>query len=107
MSIQDFSEDIMGMMFSKLVHLQIEHVPKLIRFCSGQYIEFPSLEQLYMKYCPQMEAFISNGPLNNHIGVCNETEARGSKQNVDDYFLFDEKVIQLILFNFYQHLFFR
>ncbi|XP_044498459.1 uncharacterized protein LOC123220334 [Mangifera indica] len=51
-------EEREGIIFPCLECLVIKDLEKLTRFCSGNYIEFPSLKQLEIEQCPQFKAFI-------------------------------------------------
>ncbi|KAL6286198.1 hypothetical protein ACE6H2_010588 [Prunus campanulata] len=81
-------------MFCKLKHLQLQYLPSFTRFCSGHYIEFPSLELLHIEDCPKLGTFIFNAR-SESITIGKQTEERDSKENLETvipYFLFDEKV---------------
>ncbi|KAK3200231.1 hypothetical protein Dsin_023646 [Dipteronia sinensis] len=45
-------------LFPKLNRLKIENLEKLITLWPGYYIEFPSLKELTIQICPELEAFI-------------------------------------------------
>ncbi|RXH90649.1 hypothetical protein DVH24_035413 [Malus domestica] len=45
-------------MFDKLSRLELQHLPNLVRFSSGSYIEFPSLAYLNLDDCTKLETFI-------------------------------------------------
>ncbi|KAK3227640.1 hypothetical protein Dsin_007502 [Dipteronia sinensis] len=50
--------------FNQLKYLELDCLPRLTRFCSGSYtIEFPSLQQVVVRQCPNMRIF-SQGALN-------------------------------------------
>ncbi|KAK3227642.1 hypothetical protein Dsin_007504, partial [Dipteronia sinensis] len=50
--------------FIQLKYLELDRLPRLTRFCSGSYtIEFPSLQQVVVRQCPNMKHF-SQGALN-------------------------------------------
>ncbi|XP_031262830.1 uncharacterized protein LOC116121002 [Pistacia vera] len=44
--------------FPRLECLVIKDLVKLSRFCSGNYIKFPSLKKLEIEECPQFKAFV-------------------------------------------------
>ncbi|GKV47935.1 hypothetical protein SLEP1_g54786 [Rubroshorea leprosula] len=50
-----------SLIFPQLRILEIKSLPKLERFCHGNYIEFPCLSQLLMENCPALKTFISSG----------------------------------------------
>ncbi|GLT32034.1 hypothetical protein SLA2020_067280 [Shorea laevis] len=49
-----------NLIFPQLRILEIKSLPKLERFCHGNYIEFPCLSQLLIKSCPVLKTFISS-----------------------------------------------
>ncbi|OMO98978.1 disease resistance protein [Corchorus olitorius] len=46
--------------FPRLQTVWLGQLPKLVRFCCGDYIEFPMLSTLQIEECPQFTAFVSN-----------------------------------------------
>ncbi|KAE8695439.1 Detected protein of confused Function [Hibiscus syriacus] len=47
-----------GIVFSQLKSLELDRLPILSRFCTGNYtLVFPSLEEVIMRHCPKMELF--------------------------------------------------
>ncbi|EOY18923.1 Phosphoprotein phosphatase, putative [Theobroma cacao] len=62
--IASTSNEVMdAIIFSKLESLELDGLPSLSRFCSGNYtFEFPSLKEVIMRRCPKMEIF-SKGEL--------------------------------------------
>lgn len=44
--------------FQRLERLVLKDLKKFTRFCSGKYIEFPSLKQLEIGQCPQFKGFV-------------------------------------------------
>lgn len=81
-------EGNMDKMFPKLQSLRLESLPKLVRFCTSSYIEFPSLEELKLEDCFDLGSFIWDPTKENgseeKLNVENETALQ--------YSLFDEKV---------------
>ncbi|GKV26370.1 hypothetical protein SLEP1_g35690 [Rubroshorea leprosula] len=49
-----------SLLLAKLEILTLEDLPKLTRFCSGTYFEFPFLRSLHIIKCPLLETFISS-----------------------------------------------
>ncbi|GKV27868.1 hypothetical protein SLEP1_g36988 [Rubroshorea leprosula] len=49
-----------SLIFPQLRILEIKSLPKLERFCHGNYIEFPRLSQLLIESCPVLKTFISS-----------------------------------------------
>ncbi|GKV49703.1 hypothetical protein SLEP1_g56438 [Rubroshorea leprosula] len=49
-----------NLIFPQLRILQIQGLPKLERFCHGNYIKFPCLSQLLIMSCPVLKTFISS-----------------------------------------------
>lgn len=77
-------DNMIEMVFPKLVSLQLSHLPKLTRFGVGNSVEFPSLCQLQIACCPNLKRF-----------TCSCTEEMSSEQNnhtTQTQPLFDEKV---------------
>lgn len=77
-------DNMIEMVFPKLVSLQLSHLPKLTRFGIGDSVEFPSLCQLHIACCPNLKRFI-----------CSCTEEMSSEKNIhttQTQPLFDEKV---------------
>ena len=52
-------EERKDQMFPKLMYLIIKDLENLTRFCSGSYIELPSLKVLHIDRCPELKTFIS------------------------------------------------
>ncbi|KAK3200423.1 hypothetical protein Dsin_023838 [Dipteronia sinensis] len=52
-------EERKDQMFPKLMYLPIQDLENLTRFCSGSYIELPSLKVLHIDRCPELKTFIS------------------------------------------------
>ena len=82
-------ERIINMIFPKLNSLQLEGLPKLTGFGSGNSIEFPSLDVLWILDCPRLKMFFSGSTCAN-ITVSKEQEATSSCADV--YPLLDKKV---------------
>lgn len=82
--------------FCNLNHLQLQNLPKLKRFCSGNFIKFPSLEMLHLEDCIEFRTFISDPPMiSDNITICKDNEETNLKDNLENagqYSLFDEKV---------------
>ncbi|XP_050366965.1 probable disease resistance protein At1g12290 [Argentina anserina] len=90
---QEVGNEITGKMFSKLNYLKIIDLPRLRRFCLGSNIEFPSLEELQIKGCKEMENFIHDPSSENVTGYkVNEVSTSKNLQIAEQCFLFDEKV---------------
>ncbi|XP_068340205.1 probable disease resistance protein At4g27220 isoform X4 [Pyrus communis] len=89
-STQEYGEENADGMFCKLQHLKLQYLQILSRFCSGNYIEFPSLESLEIVNCNVLETFICK-PKSKSITVRRETK-EDLKKTVVQYFLFDDKV---------------
>ncbi|GKV47763.1 hypothetical protein SLEP1_g54629 [Rubroshorea leprosula] len=49
-----------SLIFHQLRILEIKSLPKLERFCHGNYIEFPCLSKLLIESCPVLKKFISS-----------------------------------------------
>ncbi|GKV02457.1 hypothetical protein SLEP1_g14892 [Rubroshorea leprosula] len=72
-------------LFPKLDSLVLQELPKLTRFCSGNFFEFPSLTKLTISKCSMLKTFISGFAIGNTtINTENEVNAAPS--------LFCEKV---------------
>ncbi|TQE10776.1 hypothetical protein C1H46_003679 [Malus baccata] len=89
-STQEYGEENAAGMFCKLQRLKLTNLQILSRFCSGSYIEFPSLESLVIVNCNVLETFICE-PRSKSITVRRETK-EDLKKTVVQYFLFDDKV---------------
>ncbi|BBG98628.1 NB-ARC domain-containing disease resistance protein [Prunus dulcis] len=88
------SEENTDNIFRKLKHLQLQHLPSLTRFCSGSYVEFPSLELLHLEDCSELGVFIFHSKSEN-VTAGKQTEERDMKNYIETdvpYFLLDEKV---------------
>ncbi|GKV47951.1 hypothetical protein SLEP1_g54800 [Rubroshorea leprosula] len=53
-------EENRNLIFPQLRLLLIKNLPKLRRFCYGNYIRFPCLSQLLIQSCPVLKTFISS-----------------------------------------------
>ncbi|XP_034206980.1 disease resistance protein At4g27190-like [Prunus dulcis] len=80
------SEENTDDIFRKLKHLQLQHLPSLTRFCSGSYVEFPSLELLHLEDCSELGVFIFHSKSEN-VTVDKQTEETDVQ-----YFLLAAKV---------------
>ncbi|CAB4302585.1 unnamed protein product [Prunus armeniaca] len=80
------SEENTNDIFPKLKHLQLQYLPSLTRFCSGSYVEFPSLELLHLEDCSELGVFIF------HSKSENVTVGKQTEETDVQYFLLDEKV---------------
>ncbi|GMI79297.1 hypothetical protein HRI_001599000 [Hibiscus trionum] len=65
-------------LFRVLEYLLLKNLPKLTRFCHGNYFEFPLLTSLRIESCPALKTFISS--------------AQGINSEMASPTLFDEKV---------------
>ncbi|KAK9017167.1 hypothetical protein V6N11_079649 [Hibiscus sabdariffa] len=65
-------------MFHVLEFLSLKDLPKLTKFCHGNYFEFPLLTSLCIETCPTLKTFIS--------------DAEGNNSEIASPTLFDEKV---------------
>ncbi|GKV26352.1 hypothetical protein SLEP1_g35677 [Rubroshorea leprosula] len=77
-----------SLLLPRLETLTLEGLPKLTRFCSGNYFEFPFLRCLHIIKCPLLETFISSS----NVG---ETSHMTESKIVESTFtslLFDAKV---------------
>ncbi|XP_044467301.1 uncharacterized protein LOC123197194 isoform X2 [Mangifera indica] len=84
-------EKIIHMSFPKLLHMKLELLPELASFATGNLIEFPSLKELHIERCSNLEtSFVKSfypDPL----------REEPKEVNLENYFmninpLFDEKV---------------
>lgn len=89
-STQEYGEENAAGMFCKLQHLKLTNLRILSSFCSGSYIEFPSLESLEIVDCNVLQTFICE-PMSTSITVRGETK-EDLKKTVVQYILFDDKV---------------
>ncbi|KAI5336379.1 hypothetical protein L3X38_015646 [Prunus dulcis] len=80
------SEENTDDIFPKLKHLQLKYLPSLTRFCSGSYVEFPSLELLHLQDCSELGVFIF------HSKSENVTVGKQTEETDGQYFLLAEKV---------------
>ncbi|KAH0982106.1 hypothetical protein GBA52_009283 [Prunus armeniaca] len=80
------SEENTDDIFPKLKHLQLQYLPSLTRFCSGSYVEFPSLELLHLEDCSELGVFIF------HSKSENVTVGKQTEETDVQYFLLDKKV---------------
>lgn len=105
-SSNECGEANMEDMFSKLNVLNLEKLPNLVRFGTGNYIEFSSLEELEIEDCDELVEFIGDkvAVSSKDTRICKEIELRVSEEEdnqdvksetVVQYFLFNEKVINL------------
>ena len=76
---------LMNIISFKLESLQLDHLPKLKRFCEGDCIEFPSLLKLGISDCYELRTFIPNS----HEPMLPAVEERELE---DQQPLFNEKV---------------
>lgn len=56
--LEESMEEEKDIIFPQLNFLKIKDLANLTRFCSGNYIEFPSLKGLQIERCPVLKAFI-------------------------------------------------
>ncbi|XP_065856411.1 uncharacterized protein [Euphorbia lathyris] len=71
--------DTEEMVFPKLNYLKLKGLPKLVKFCRGNLIQYPSMEDLWIENCPCLRTFVSTS---NEVG----------QQHDSSTTLFDEKV---------------
>ncbi|GAY67063.1 hypothetical protein CUMW_253660 [Citrus unshiu] len=77
-------ENLIEMVFPKLVYLSLSHLPQLSRFGIGNLVELPSLRQLSINFCPELKRFI----------YAHAVEmSSGGNYHGDTQALFDEKVM--------------
>ncbi|OMO99012.1 Disease resistance protein [Corchorus olitorius] len=76
--------------FPRLQKMQLRCLPKLVRFCYGDYIEFPNLRKLLMWSCPEFTTFISNVAIGDEPQVDPNVGRKNSE--VDVLCLFNDKV---------------
>ncbi|XP_062012603.1 probable disease resistance protein At4g27220 isoform X1 [Rosa rugosa] len=97
-------EENMDEMFSKLNTLELEALPNLARFGTGNYIEFLALEELKIDNCVKLVEFIGDKVATSSKDTrnCQEIEQRvlEEEENLDvkreigvQYILFDKKVV--------------
>ncbi|KAK6233891.1 hypothetical protein QUC31_006297 [Theobroma cacao] len=86
-------EMIRQRLFRRLEFLLLKDLPKLTRFCHGNYLEFPLLRTLRIESCPTLKTFIS--------------DAEGNSSEIAFPTLFNEKVILQYLFSLYHYLLFH
>ncbi|XP_062012594.1 disease resistance protein At4g27190-like [Rosa rugosa] len=102
-STREGGEDNMDDMFPKLEVLKLEALANLARFSTGNYIEFPSLEELEVKGCDNLGVFIGDkvSVSSKDTRSCKEIEQRVleeeenlevKSETVVNYSLFNEKV---------------
>ncbi|XP_039010179.1 uncharacterized protein LOC120138852 [Hibiscus syriacus] len=71
-------EEMMNQKFRVLEFLLLKNLPKLTRFCHGNYFEFPLLTSLSIESCPTLRTFVSG--------------AKGINSEIPSLTLFDQKV---------------
>ena len=71
-------ETVGNFLFLKLEFLKIKCLPKLMRFCTVNFIEFPSLKVLCLESCHRLKRFIA--------------DSMSSNEALLNYALFDQKV---------------
>ncbi|GKV02429.1 hypothetical protein SLEP1_g14866 [Rubroshorea leprosula] len=77
--------------FPNLLVLVLDDLPKLKRFCSGNYIEFPCLVVFGMRQCPLLKAFTSSPVIGDIVVSTEEAENNSTRP------LFDAKVVVPVL----------
>ena len=82
--------------FPKLESLELDHLPKLKRFCEGDCIEFPSLSRLIIRDCYELRTFIPNS----HKSIVTLLPAVEGRELEAQHSLFNEKVSFLYYFTF-------
>ncbi|OMO62424.1 Resistance protein RGC2 [Corchorus capsularis] len=75
--------------FPRLDRMSLRHLPKLVRFCYGDSIEFPMLGILWMDDCPEFTTFVTNFMIGDEFQVDPNIGRNNSK--VDDQCLFNDK----------------
>ncbi|XWS42923.1 hypothetical protein CRYUN_Cryun16bG0055400 [Craigia yunnanensis] len=83
-------ERIPQMFFPKLELLYLKGLPKLARYCHGNYFIFPFLKKLWIVDCPEMYTLISNSLIGDQSQIAQKEE--GNKSEVDTLSLLNEKV---------------
>ncbi|KAA8529018.1 hypothetical protein F0562_033494 [Nyssa sinensis] len=89
--------EVIKIVFPKLVSLELKKLPNLTTFCQGSYtLEWPSLESLRLRKCPQIDKLTAN-----KMGITNsgleETLSEGHP-DIQIQYLFDEKVVRCLKF---------
>ncbi|GKV26374.1 hypothetical protein SLEP1_g35694 [Rubroshorea leprosula] len=77
-----------SLLLAKLETLTLEGLPKLTRFCSGNYFEFGFLTFLHIIKCPLLETFISNS----NVGEMSHMTESKIVEGASTLSLFDVKV---------------
>ncbi|TXG59149.1 hypothetical protein EZV62_016978 [Acer yangbiense] len=83
-------EKVIMMVFPKLLNLQLQGLPKLSRFGSGNSVEFRSLTQISIEDCPNLKTFFSSSK---YADIKQSTKIEEMNSHEDIYPLFDEKVV--------------
>ncbi|KAL5743204.1 hypothetical protein ACOSP7_029936 [Xanthoceras sorbifolium] len=83
-------ENMIKMVFPKLLTLHLEDLPKLAGFSSGNSVEFPSLTLLYVRSCPKLKTFLSDSMSAADIRLSKDAEEMNYR--ADMHPLFDKKV---------------
>ncbi|GMN30461.1 hypothetical protein TIFTF001_035765 [Ficus carica] len=81
--------------FPKLESLELQHLPKLKRFCEGDCIEFPSLSKLIIWACYELRTFIPSS----HESTVTLLRAIEERELEAQQTLFNEKVVATKLTN--------
>ncbi|XP_021281813.1 uncharacterized protein LOC110414744 isoform X3 [Herrania umbratica] len=84
------TERISQMFFPKLELLELRGLPKLVRFCHGNYFVFPFLRTLWITDCPELNTLISDSLIGGQPQMAQKEE--GNKSEVDTLSFFNEKV---------------
>ncbi|KAJ4713100.1 Disease resistance protein [Melia azedarach] len=56
-----------NVVFPQLVLLKMKALQNLTKFCSGDYIEFPSLKKLKINNCPELKGFVANNNISTDV----------------------------------------
>ncbi|KAM5587467.1 hypothetical protein ABKV19_006089 [Rosa sericea] len=99
-STRECSEENMDIILSKLKVLKLDKLPNLIRFSTGNHIEFPALEKLKIEDCDKLLEFISDevAMRSEDSRVCKEI-GQGVMEEEENLDIKSETIVQYFLFN--------
>ncbi|GKV02419.1 hypothetical protein SLEP1_g14856 [Rubroshorea leprosula] len=92
---EGFAEEVttQKIFFPNLQTLELDDLPKLKRFCSGNYIAFPRIKTIIINQCPLLKAFTSSPVIGDTVVSTEKAE------NTSTPLLFDAKVALPMLEN--------